>query len=39
VARLLGTILVEHYDDLMPAIIAAQASDPLAADISAKLAD
>jgi len=30
---------VEPYDDLMPAIIAAQASDPLAADISAKLVD
>jgi len=30
---------VEPYDDLMPAIIAAQASHPLAADVSAKLVD
>jgi hypothetical protein len=30
---------VETYDDLMPAIIAAQASDPLAVDVSAKLVD
>jgi hypothetical protein len=37
VARLLATVSVEAYDDLMPAIIEAQASDPLAADISAKL--
>jgi len=39
VARLLATVSVEPYDDLMPAIIAAQASDPLAADVSAKLVD
>jgi len=39
VARLMATVSVEPYDDLMPAIIAAQASDPLAADISAKLVD
>jgi len=37
VARLLVTVSVESYDDPMPAIIAAQASDPLAADVSAKL--
>jgi hypothetical protein len=39
VARLLATVSVEPYDDLMPAIIAAQASDPLAVDVSAKLVD
>jgi len=39
VARLLATISVEPYDDFMPAIIAAQASDLLAADVSAKLVD
>jgi len=39
VARLLATLSVEPYDDLMPAIIAAQASDRLAADVSAKLVD
>jgi len=39
VARLLATVSVEPYDDLMPAIITAQASDPLAADVSAMLVD
>jgi len=39
VARLLATVSVEPYDDLMPAIIAVQASDPLAVDVSAKLVD
>jgi len=39
VARLLVTVSVEPYDDLMPAIIAAQVSDPLAANVSAKLVD
>jgi len=39
VARLLATAPVEPYDDLMPAIIAAQASDSLAANVSAKLVD
>ena len=39
VARLLATVSVEPYDDLMPAIIAPQASDPLAADVPAKLVD
>jgi len=39
VARLLATVPVEPYDDLMPAITAAQASDPLAVDVSAKLVD
>ena len=39
VARLLAMVSVEPYDDLMPAIIAAQASDPVAADVSAKLVD
>jgi hypothetical protein len=39
VARLLATVAVEPYDDLMPAIIAAQASDTLAVDVSAKLVD
>jgi len=39
VARLLATVSVEPYDDLMPAIIATQASDPLAVDVSAKLVD
>jgi len=37
VARLLATAPVEPYDDLMPAIIAAQASDFLAIDVFAKL--
>jgi len=37
VARLLATAPVEPYDDLMPAIIAAQASDSLAVEVSAKL--
>jgi len=39
VARLLATAPVEPYDDRMPAIIAAQVSDSLAVDISAKLVD
>jgi hypothetical protein len=39
VARLLATAPVEPYDDLMPPIIAAQASDSLAVNISAKLVD
>ena len=39
VAQLLATVSVEPYDDLVPAIITAQASDPLAVDISAKLVD
>jgi len=39
VARLLATAPVEPYDDVMPAIIAAQASDSLAVDVSAKLVD
>jgi hypothetical protein len=39
VARILPTVSVEHYDDLMPATIAAQASDPLPLDISAMLVD
>jgi hypothetical protein len=39
VTRLLATVSVEPYNDLMPAVITAQASDPLAADISAKLVD
>jgi hypothetical protein len=39
VARLLPAAPVEPYDDLMPAIIAAQASDSLAVDISPYLAD
>jgi len=39
VARLLATVSVEQYDNRMPAIIVAQDSDPLAADISAKLVD
>ena len=37
VARLLATASVEPYDNLMTAIIAAQASDPLVADVSATL--
>jgi len=37
VAGLLGTVPVEPYDKLMPAFIAAQASDPLAVNISPKL--
>jgi len=39
VARLLATVSVEPYGDLMSAIIAAQASDSLAVNISAKLVD
>jgi hypothetical protein len=39
VARRLATVSVKPYDDLMPAIIAAQASDSLAVDVSAKLVD
>jgi len=39
VARLLATTSVQPYDDLRRAIIAAQASDALAVDISAKLVD
>jgi len=39
VAQLLATVPVEPYDDLMPAIIAAQASDPLAADVPANVVD
>jgi len=39
VARLLATVSVEPYDNLMPAIIAAQASDPLAVHLSAKHVD
>jgi len=38
-ARLLATVSVEPYDDPIPAIIDAQASDPLAVDVSAKLVD
>jgi hypothetical protein len=39
VARLLATVSVEPYDDLMQPVIAAQASNPFAADVSAKLVD
>jgi len=39
VARLLATVLVEPYDELMPTIIAAQASDPMDVNVSAKLVD
>ena len=39
VARPLTTVSVEPYDDLMPALIAAQASDLLAANISEQLVD
>jgi len=39
VARLLATAPVESYDDLMPVIIAAQASASVVVDISAKLVD
>jgi len=39
VARLLATVTVEPYDDLMPAILAAQASESSAVDVSAKLVD
>jgi len=39
VARQLATVSVEPYDDLMPAIIEGQASDPLAVDVSANLVD
>jgi hypothetical protein len=39
VARLLATVSGEPYDDLMRAIIAAQASNPLAANVLAKLVD
>jgi len=38
-AQLLATVPVEPYDDLMPAVIEAQASDLLAVDVSAKLVD
>jgi len=37
VSWLLGTITVEPYNDLMPASMAAQASDAVAADVSVKL--
>jgi hypothetical protein len=36
---MLATVSVEPYDDFIPASIAAQASDPLANEVSAKLAD
>jgi len=39
VARLLATVPVEPYDELIPAIIVAPASDSLAVDISAKIVD
>jgi len=39
VARLMATVSVEPYDHLMAAIIAAQASDLLDVDVSAKLVD
>jgi len=39
VAPLLTTVSVELYDYPMPAIIAAQRSDPLAVDVWAKLVD
>jgi len=39
VARLLTTVSVEPYDDLIPAIIVAQAHDPLSVDGLAKLID
>ena len=38
-ARRLATVSVEPYDDLMPAIIVAEASDPLEVNGSAKLVD
>jgi len=38
-SRLLATVSVEPYDYLIAPIIAAQASDPFAADVSAKLVD
>ena len=38
-ARQLATVLVQPSDDLMPAISAGQASDPLAVDVSGKLVD
>ena len=39
VARLLATVSVEPYNVLMPVFIAAQATDPLTANVSAKLVD
>jgi hypothetical protein len=39
VVRLLATVAVEPYDDLMPALIAAQASNSLVVDILTKLVD
>jgi len=39
VAQLLATVSVEPHDDLMPAIIDAQASNPLAVDVLAKLVE
>jgi len=39
VTLLMATVSVEPYDDLIPAIIEAQASDPLAGDVSAKIVD
>jgi len=39
VAQLLATVSLEPYDNLMPAIIEAQASYPLAVDVSAMLVD
>jgi len=39
VAHLVATIFVEMYDDLMPAILAAQSSDCLVRDVSAFLVD
>jgi len=39
VARRLATVSVDPYDELMPVIITAQASDPVAVDVSAKLVD
>jgi hypothetical protein len=35
VARLLTTVSIEQFDELVPGIIAAQASDPLAVDLLA----
>ena len=39
VGRLKATLTVEPYDDLLPAIKKAQATDPLAVDVSGKLVD
>jgi hypothetical protein len=39
VARLLATASLEPYNDLMPAIIAAQAADSFTLDVSVKLVD